>query len=100
MPLGDVLTTIQNFVDVLFFVYLALILAYILLSWIPLPYTIWLNRVQRFLYDVVEPYLGLFRRFLPMLRLGGLGLDLTPFVAVIVLLIAREIVQEGIALLR
>src|SRR3712207_2012215 len=100
MPLGDVLTTVQNFVDVLFYVYFALILAYILLSWIPLPYTIWLNRIQRFLYDVVEPYLRLFRRFLPMLRLGGLGLDLTPIVAIIALLIAREIVQEGIGLLR
>jgi uncharacterized protein YggT (Ycf19 family) len=69
------------------------------MSWIPLPYTVWLNRVQRFLYDVVEPYLRIFRRVLPSLSLGGLGLDLSPIIAVIVLIVAREIVVEGIGLL-
>lgn len=100
MPLADAITTAQNFVNVLFYVYLALILGYILLSWIPLPYTIWLNRIQRFLYDVVEPYLRLFRRILPNLNLGGLGLDLSPIIAVIVLIVAREVIVEGIGLLR
>jgi YggT family protein len=96
---ADAVTTAQNFVNVLFYVYLAMILVYILMSWIPLPYTVWLNRVQRFLYDVVEPYLRIFRRVLPSLSLGGLGLDLSPIIAVIVLIVAREIVVEGIGLL-
>jgi YggT family protein len=100
VPLGDAITTAQNFVNVLFYVYLALILVYILMSWIPLPYTIWLNRTQRFLYDVVEPYLRVFRRVLPSFSLGGLGLDLSPIVAVIVLIVLRELVVEGIGLLR
>ena len=30
----------------------------------------------KFLYDVVDPYLRLFRRLLPQLKIGGLGLDL------------------------
>jgi YggT family protein len=99
VALADAVTTAQNFVNVLFYVYLAMILVYILMSWIPLPYTVWLNRVQRFLYDVVEPYLRIFRRVLPSLSLGGLGLDLSPIIAVIVLIVAREIVVEGIGLL-
>ena len=58
-----------------------LILAFIISSWVRLPYSPWLNRVQRFLYDVCDPYLRLFRRFLPALG----PLDLSPMVGVIVL---------------
>jgi YggT family protein len=85
MPLADTVDTIQGFVYVLFLVYLLCIFAYILTSWIPLPYNVWLNRVQRFFYDVVDPYLRLFRRFLPQLNMGGLGLDLSPIFAILVL---------------
>ena len=85
MLLADAVDTIQGFVDILFLVYLLCIFAYILTSWIPLPYNVWLNRVQRFFYDVVDPYLRLFRRFIPQLSLGGLGLDLSPIFAIIVL---------------
>jgi YggT family protein len=92
MLLGDAVDTIQGFVLVLFYVYLLCIFAYILTSWIPLPYNVWLNRIQRFLYDVVDPYLRLFRRFIPQLSLGGLGLDLSPIVAIIVLYAVQRVV--------
>ena len=82
--MGD---TLANFVDVFFWVYLLLLFAYILTSWIRLPYWPWLNRVQRFLYDVCDPYLRLFRRFLPPLG----PLDLSPMVAVFVLLIVQNV---------
>ena len=100
MVLADAVETAQGFANTLFLVYLALVIAYIITSWIPLPYNVWLNRVQRFLYDVVDPYLRLFRRFLPMLRLGGLGLDVSPIVAIFSLYILNAIVQQGIGLLR
>jgi YggT family protein len=93
MPLGDVVDTIQGFVGILFLVYLLCIFAYILTSWIPMPYNVWLNRVQRFLYDVVDPYLRLFRRFIPQLNMGGLGLDLSPIFAILVLYALNRIVQ-------
>jgi YggT family protein len=94
MPLADAVDTAQGFVNVLFYVYLLCIFAYILTSWIPLPYNIWLNRVQRFLYDVVDPYLRLFRRFIPQLSLGGLGLDLSPLLAIVVLIAVNTIIQR------
>jgi YggT family protein len=94
MPLADAVDRIQGFVYVLFLVYLLCIFAYILTSWIPLPYNVWLNRVQRFLYDVVDPYLRLFRRFVPQLSLGGLGLDLSPIFAILVLFLANAVVQR------
>src|SRR2546422_2052123 len=71
--LADTITSIENFVSVFIFVYVLLIFAFILTSWIRLPYSPWLNRIQRFLYDVCDPYLRLFRRVLP--SLGPLDLD-------------------------
>jgi YggT family protein len=78
----------QNFVQVFTLVYFLLIFAYILMSWVRLPYSIWLNRIQRFLYDVCEPYLRIFRRFLPAFG----PLDLSPIVAIFSLFIISRIV--------
>jgi len=95
--LADAVSTAIRFVDALYYVYLLLIFVYILTSWIPLPYNVWLSRLQRFLYDVVNPYLAIFRRFLPMLRLGAMGLDLSPIIAIIVLSIVWRLVRVGIS---
>jgi YggT family protein len=97
MLYADAISTIRDFVYYLYLVYLICIIAYIIASWLPLPYNTALNRVQRFLYDVVDPYLRLFRRFVPQLRLGGLGLDLSPIVAIITLTIAYRLVDAGLA---
>ena len=79
-----------TFVDVFIWVYTLLLFAYILTSWIRLPYRPWLNRVQRFLYDVCDPYLRIFRRFLPPLG----PLDLSPMVAIFVLFILRGVITS------
>ena len=85
--LADWVSSAQNFVQVFVWVYVLLIFADVLMSWIRLPYSIWLSRIQRFLYDVCEPYLRLFRRILPPLG----PLDLSPMIAVIVLFIAGRV---------
>ena len=87
--LADAVDSIGSFVDVFVAVYILLIFAYILTSWIRLPYSPWLNRVQRFLYDVCEPYLRLFRRVLPPLG----PLDLSPVVAVIALFLIQRVLD-------
>lgn len=79
----------QNFVQVFTLVYFLLIFAYILMSWVRMPYSIWMNRIQRFLYDVCEPYLRIFRRFLPPLG----PLDLSPIVGVFALILGARIVN-------
>ena len=84
----DAISSIQSFVSVFVGVYILLIFAYIITSWIRLPYSPTLNRIQRFLYDVCEPYLRLFRRFLPSLG----PLDLSPIVAVFSLIILNRII--------
>jgi YggT family protein len=96
MLLADTISTVKGFVSALYYVYLICILAYIITSWVPLPYNMTLNRIQRFLYDVVNPYLRLFRRLIPQVNLGGLGLDLSPIIAIIVLSIAHQLVQRGL----
>jgi len=83
----DVVTTAQSFIRVFIFVYTLLIFAYIITSWIRLPYS--LSPVQRFLHDVCEPYLRLFRRVLPPLG----PLDLSPIVAVAVLWLIERLVN-------
>jgi YggT family protein len=84
----DWVSSAQNFVQVFTLVYFLLIFVYILMSWIRLPYSIWMNRIQRFLYDVVEPYLRIFRRFIPPLG----PLDISPIVAIFVLWIVSGLV--------
>jgi YggT family protein len=86
--LADWVSSAQNFVQVFTLVYFLLIFAYILMSWVRLPYSIWVNRIQRFLYDVCEPYLRIFRRFVPPLG----PIDLSPMIAILVLWIASSIV--------
>ena len=88
-PVADTVSTIESFVDAFIYVYILLILVYIILSWIRLPYSVWLNRIQRFLHDVVNPYLTLFRRFVPPLG----PLDLSPMLAVIVLVVLQQVIH-------
>ena len=83
----DTASSVRRFVDVFILVYILLLFAYILTSWIRLPYQPWLNRVQRFLYDVCDPYLRIFRRFLPPLG----PLDLSPMVALVVLFVVQSV---------
>ena len=98
--LYDAVDNVASFVQVFVTVYSLLILAYIITSWVRLPYSPWLNRIQRFLYDVVSPYLNIFRRLLPSFDMGGLRLDLSPIIAIFALLILNRIVQEGLDRLR
>jgi YggT family protein len=84
----DAVTTVQRFVFVFYLVYTLLIFAYVLTSWIRLPYS--LNPIQRFLYDVCEPYLRLFRRLLPPLG----PVDISPIVGIFVLYGLERIVND------
>jgi YggT family protein len=86
-------TDIADYVDTLFLVYIILIFARILLSWIPrMPYNRILSSVVNFIHEVTDPFLNLFRRILPPVGGGGFAFDLSPMIAVFVLLILRSVV--------
>jgi YggT family protein len=91
-------TTIANYVDALFLVYILLIFVYILLNMmfslgLRPPYSRWTETVMNFLRDVCEPYLKIFRRFIPPIGM----FDFTPMIAIIVLIIVRTVVNNLIA---
>ena len=88
--LADVIDSVNSFISAFTIVYTLVIFAYILTSWVRLPYSPWLNRIQRFLYEVCAPYLGIFRRILPSMG----PLDLSPLVATIVLWVVSGLLMR------
>ncbi len=89
---------IANYVSALFTVYIVLIFLYILMNLLfsfgmRLPYARWSDAVLKFLRDVCEPYLRLFRRFIPPLGM----FDFSPIIAIFVLYIVRTLVVNLIS---
>jgi YggT family protein len=88
---------IADYVSALFIVYLILIFARILMSWIPrMPYNPTLRAVVGFVEEVTNPYLNVFRRILRPVGGGGFAIDLSPMLAIIVLLIAQAVIVGAI----
>jgi YggT family protein len=97
LPLAISRSDIAEYVNALFLVYIIIIFVRILLSWVPrMPYNPVLRAVTGFVEDVSDPYLNLFRRFIPPLRMGPGALDLSPIIATFVLLIVGGIVASAI----
>ena len=89
---------IANYVQALFLVYILLIFVYILLNMmfslgLRPPYSRYMDAIMNFLRDVCEPYLKIFRRFIPPIGM----FDLTPMIAIIVLYIVRTVVVNLIS---
>jgi YggT family protein len=87
--LADTASSLQAFVTVFVSIYVILIFVWVLLGWIRVPYSRTTGAVQKFVDETVLPYIRVFRP-LP-LRLGPI--DLTPIVAVVVLLVAAGLVN-------
>ncbi|HWH96154.1 MAG TPA: YggT family protein [Baekduia sp.] len=88
---------IAGFVAALVWVYSILIIAYIFTSMFfnvggRIPYSRWSRSILDFLRDVCEPYLSIFRRFIPPFG----PLDLSPMVAIIVLVVVGNIIVSAI----
>ncbi len=89
---------IANYVNALFYVYIILIFVYILLTMmfslgLRPPYSRFTDSIMDFLRDVCEPYLRIYRRFIPPIGM----FDVTPIIAIIVLYIVRTLVVNAIA---
>jgi YggT family protein len=89
---------IANYVNALFEVYILLIFIYILTSWlfsfgVRLPYNRVSDAIINWLREVCEPYLRLFRRLIPPLGM----IDITPIIAIFVLIIVDRLVVSAIS---
>jgi YggT family protein len=84
---------IATYVNALFIVYFILIFIRVLLSWIPrMPYNPALRAAVDFVHQTTDPYLNIFRRFLPPIGGRGMALDISPIIAIILLFILQGIV--------
>ena len=88
---------IANYVRALFLVYILLIFVYILANMmfslgLRPPYSRFTDAVMNFLRDVCEPYLRIFRRFIPPIGM----FDLTPMIAIILLYIVQSLIVNAI----
>ena len=89
---------VANYVNAVFLVYIVLIFLYILLNLmfslgLRLPYARWSDIVLTFLRDVCEPYLRIFRRFIPTIGM----FDFSPMIAIILLYVLDRIVVNAIS---
>jgi YggT family protein len=83
----DAVGTALNFVDVFIYVYILVLILYVITSWITLPYS--LSPVQRFLNDVCDPYLRLWRKVIPMFG----PLDLSVLVGILALVALEQLIN-------
>jgi YggT family protein len=84
---------IADYVSALFLVYLILIFARIVLSFVPrMPYNPTLRSVVGFIHEVTDPYLNLFRRVIPPIG----PIDISPILAILVLGIAQGLIVGAI----
>ena len=98
LPLAITRNDVASYVETLFLIYTILIFIRVLMSWFTrIPYNTVLNAVLEFVRETTDPYLNLFRRFVPMVKIGPGALDLSPIVAIIVLQIVAQIVVGLIA---
>ena len=82
--------TAISFVNWCFTIYILFVFVHVLLSWVQLPYNLWVGRVRTFLHDTVEPYIGLFRRILPPMG----GLDLSPIIVFIIIFFLQQMIAN------
>jgi YggT family protein len=89
---------VADYVNAIFIVYIVLIFANVLISYIPrMPYSPPLRAVLDFVKETTDPYLNLFRRFLPPIGGGGFALDLSPIIGIVVLFVVQAVVVGLIA---
>jgi YggT family protein len=95
LALASARTDIAGYVSALITVYILLIFVYLLLNMmfslgVRPPYNRWTDAILTFLRDVSEPYLRLFRRFIPPIGM----FDFSPIVAILVLWIVGNFVAS------
>ncbi len=95
--LADARYDIARYVNALINVYVILIVAYILMQLFlgfggRVPYSTWSRSIMDFLSQTVEPYLALFRRFIPPLG----PLDISPMVGILVLELGGGLIVNAI----
>lgn len=64
-------------------IYWIVVIARIILEWVPVSYDHPVARVRSALRAATEPVMAPLRRLIPPVRMGGVGLDLSPIILLI-----------------
>ena len=87
LPLALTRLDVASYVETLIVIYIVLIFIKVIASYFTrIPDNRVLSAVLTFVDDVTAPYLNIFRRLLPPVKLGPAALDLTPMVGTLVLI--------------
>ena len=90
----DVVSLLTTLVDYAFYILFGFIIASILFSWFPgYPSSSFMQGVYDAVRAVANPILMPIRSRVPMLQLGGFGIDLSPIIAIFGLSIARTLLK-------
>ena len=78
-----------------FQVFYWMLIARIIMSWFPQIRNVEaLRPLIGFIIDVTDPFLKIFRSIIPTVSVGGVGIDFSPFIAIITLIIVQRIVIQ------
>ena len=90
----DIVRLLTTLVDYAFYILFGFIIASILFSWFPgYPSSSFMQAVFDAVRAVANPILMPIRSRVPMLQLGGFGIDLSPIIAIFGLSIARTLLK-------
>ena len=90
----DVVSLLTTLVDYAFYILFGFIIASILFSWFPgYPSSSFMQAIYDAVRAVANPILMPIRSRVPMLQLGGFGIDLSPIIAIFGLSIARTLLK-------
>lgn len=79
----------MDIICILLTVYWLILIVRVLASWFPVPSSGPLRTLLNLVYDLTEPLLRVVRGTIPPMRMGAMGLDLSPIIIFIVLGILR-----------
>ncbi len=79
----------MDIICILLTVYWLILIVRVLASWFPVPSSGPLRTLLNLVYDLTEPLLRAVRGAIPPMRMGAMGLDLSPIIIFIVLGILR-----------
>jgi len=93
--IGNLITAVAKILEIGVTLYYWLLIIRVVLSWIPVNPR---NELVGLLYNLTDPLLDAFRRYIPALRRTGnsVGIDFTPLVAILVLYFVEIFLIESL----
>jgi YggT family protein len=77
-------------VCIIIWAYWLVLFVRIIFSWFPPPMSGPGRAIFEVIYDLTEPILGLVRGLLPAIRMGAMGLDLSPIIVFVAIAVLQQ----------